>query len=161
MAAARDQAARVLRPEPDDTAEGPSVREPSAAPAESPRAPVAEDTVARRSPESPDKPMIEKPAAVSAAPKSGKRKLVLMVLFTPHPHQYRCGDNASQNDQHPGLVGRNAKKPQRHTGIEQQAEAKEGQQFHLRALKRQAERPGHQPLEKLVNREENDETDQP
>ena len=92
MAAARDQAARILRAEPD-TAEGETARDASAAHAESLRAHLLDETVARRPAETPgnpsvDKPAIEKPAtapaaaAVSAAPKSGKRKLVLMGIGT-------------------------------------------------------------------------------
>ena len=88
MAAARDQAARMLRPEPD-AAQGESARDASVAPAESLRAHASEETVARQPAETPadpsiDKPAIEKPAgapapgAEQAAPKSGKRKLVLM-----------------------------------------------------------------------------------
>src|SRR3954454_9449266 len=87
MAGARDQAARMLRPEPD-AAEGESARD---ALAESLRAHVSEETVARQPAETPanpsiDKPAIEKPAgapapgAEQAAPKSGKRKLVLMGI---------------------------------------------------------------------------------
>src|SRR5216684_329594 len=68
MAAARNQAARILRPEPE--AEGSFARDASAAPA--------------------DQPAIDKPAAPAApaaaadpaAPKSGKRKLVLMGIVT-------------------------------------------------------------------------------
>jgi len=80
MAAARDQAARILRAEPD-AAEGGFARE---VPADSPRSPVSEETVARRSAESPGNPATEKPAtgkppaADAAAPKSGKRKRVMM-----------------------------------------------------------------------------------
>jgi membrane fusion protein, multidrug efflux system len=76
MAAARDQAARILRAEPD-AAEGGFAREVSA---DSPRSPVSEETVARRSAESPANPATEKPAtgappaAIATAPKSGKRK---------------------------------------------------------------------------------------
>jgi membrane fusion protein, multidrug efflux system len=64
MAAARDQAARVLRPE-------------------TLRAHVAEETLPRR-PEAPEQPAIAKPAAepASAAPKSGKRRLVLIGVGT-------------------------------------------------------------------------------
>jgi hypothetical protein len=58
MAAARDRAARILRAEPD-AAEGGFAREVSA---DSPRSPVSEETVARRSAESPGNPAIEKPA---------------------------------------------------------------------------------------------------
>jgi len=81
MAAARDQAARILRPEPDDTAEAESARD--AALAESRRAHASEETVARRPAETPGNPSIDKPAAApaaaatSAASKSGKRRLVV------------------------------------------------------------------------------------
>ena len=83
MAAARDQAARIIRPEPD-TAEGTFVRDASAA--DSPRPHPSEETVARRPAETPDQPAIDKPgsapaaAAQSAAPKSGKRKVVLLGI---------------------------------------------------------------------------------
>jgi membrane fusion protein, multidrug efflux system len=84
MAAARDQAARILRAEPE-MAEGEPVRDTSAALAEALRAKLADETVARLPTES-EKPAIAKPAAApavvaaeSAAPKSGRgRKLVLM-----------------------------------------------------------------------------------
>jgi membrane fusion protein, multidrug efflux system len=87
MAAARDQAARILRSEPD-SAEGASAGDVSAALAESLRAHVSEETVARRPAETPDRPAIEKPAAAPAAPvrpaapKSGKRRLVVMGIGT-------------------------------------------------------------------------------
>jgi membrane fusion protein, multidrug efflux system len=83
MAAARDQAARIIRPEPD-TAEATFVRDASAA--ESPHSHASEETVARRPAETPDQPAIDKPgsapaaAAQSAAPKSGKRKVVLLGI---------------------------------------------------------------------------------
>jgi len=85
MAAARDQAARILRPEPDP-AEGESARDASAELADQLRAHLSEEIVARRHPETPaaDKPAIDKPAAApaaaaqSAASKPGNRKLVLM-----------------------------------------------------------------------------------
>jgi membrane fusion protein (multidrug efflux system) len=88
MAAARDQAARILRTEPD-TAEGEAARDASAALAEQLRAHLSEETVARRPAETPvgpaiEKPAVEKPAAAPAAtaPKSGTRKLVLMGVGT-------------------------------------------------------------------------------
>jgi membrane fusion protein (multidrug efflux system) len=94
MAAARDQAARVLRPE-QDPAEGESARDAaaSAALAESLRAHLTDETVARRPAEVPDRPAIDKPAADkpaaapaapanSAAPKSRKRKRVMMGVGT-------------------------------------------------------------------------------
>jgi membrane fusion protein (multidrug efflux system) len=87
MAAARDQAARILRAEPEP-AEGEAARDAAAALAESLRTHLAEETVARRHAETPDRPAIDKPtidkpaaapAAVAdpAAPKSGRRKMVL------------------------------------------------------------------------------------
>jgi membrane fusion protein (multidrug efflux system) len=87
MAGARDQAARILRPEPDLAGE--TARDTSAALAEALRAHVADETIARRQVETPaavpanDKPAIDKPAtapaaANPAAPKSGKRRLVMM-----------------------------------------------------------------------------------
>ena len=80
MAAARDQAARILRPEPDG-AEG-ELSRAAAAPADHPRSHGSEETVIRRA-EAPVNPAIDTPAgapaaADPAAPKSGKRKLVLM-----------------------------------------------------------------------------------
>jgi len=82
MAVARDQAARILRPEPDPAA-GESPRDASAALAEALRAHLAEETIARRHAETPDRPVADKAAApaaatTSAAPKSGNRKRVLM-----------------------------------------------------------------------------------
>src|SRR6266436_7818648 len=83
MAAARDQAARIIRAEPD-TAEATFVRDASVA--DSPRPHASEETVARRPAETPDQPAIDKPgsapaaAAQSAAPKSGKRKVVLLGI---------------------------------------------------------------------------------
>jgi len=88
MAAARDQAARILRPEPD-TAAKEIARDVSIDLAELPHAQLSEETVARRPAEAPGNPAIDKPAAApaapvaaaaSAAPKSGKRKLVLMGI---------------------------------------------------------------------------------
>jgi len=81
MAAARDQAARILRPEVD-AAEGGSARGASAPPLDQDRPHPPEEPVARRPPEPPVNPAVDKPAAApaapAAAPKSGKRKLVLM-----------------------------------------------------------------------------------
>jgi membrane fusion protein (multidrug efflux system) len=82
MAAARDQAARILRPEAEDE----PVRDVSAALAETLRAHLAEEITARRPVEVPvqDSPAIDKPAAApaaaapSAAPKSGKRKQLVL-----------------------------------------------------------------------------------
>ena len=91
MAAARDQAARILRTEPDDTAEGDDAARDAAALAGQFRAHLSEET-ARRHPETPASPAIEKPAterpaapaaaaaAASAAPKSGKRRWILMGI---------------------------------------------------------------------------------
>jgi membrane fusion protein (multidrug efflux system) len=92
MAAARDQAARILRTEPD-TAEGEAARDASAALAEQLRAHLSEETVARRPAEAPVGPAVEKPAVeqpapapvaapAATAPKSGKRKLALMGVGT-------------------------------------------------------------------------------
>ncbi len=82
MAAARDQAARILRTEPD-TADSESARDASAAPADSIRAQLSDESIARRPAEAPEQPAVAKPAApeasaVSAAPKPGKRKFVLI-----------------------------------------------------------------------------------
>jgi membrane fusion protein (multidrug efflux system) len=92
MAAARDQAARIFRPGPH-TADDETGRDPGAALAETLRAHVADETVARRPAEAPgfDKPASEKPSVDTpsadkpaidkpAAPKSGKRKVVLMGI---------------------------------------------------------------------------------
>jgi membrane fusion protein, multidrug efflux system len=88
MAAARDQAARMLRPEPE-TAEGETARDASAALAEQLRAQIT-DEARRRPAETPSQPVPDKPAAaptappasaVSAAPKAPKRKkLILMSI---------------------------------------------------------------------------------
>ncbi len=82
MAAARDQAARIVRTGPE-TAEGEVARDNSAHLAEQLRTHVAEET--RRLPaEPPASPATEKPAAppanaaAQAEPKSGKRKFVMM-----------------------------------------------------------------------------------
>jgi membrane fusion protein (multidrug efflux system) len=85
MAGARDQAARIIRSEPD-TAEGDDVARDTAALAEQLRAHLSDETGRRRAeaPMSPaiEKPAVEKPAApaAAAAPKSGKRRLVLMGI---------------------------------------------------------------------------------
>jgi membrane fusion protein (multidrug efflux system) len=82
MAAARDQAARVVRVG-QDTAGGDPVRDSSVAVADQLRTPIAEEVVARRPAETPDKPVTEQPAIIAAATaapaaaKAGKRKLVL------------------------------------------------------------------------------------
>src|ERR1700736_2798178 len=83
MAAARDQAARIIRSEPE-TAEGEAARDNSAHLADQLRTHVAEETK-RRPAELPASPA-EQPAAPSAdvadtaASKSGKRKFVMMGL---------------------------------------------------------------------------------
>jgi len=83
MAAARDQAARILRPEPNP-AEGEPLRDASAALAESLRAQLSEET-ARRPLEVPERPAVGQPpaaatvAAGTAAPKSGKRKKMVLM----------------------------------------------------------------------------------
>jgi membrane fusion protein, multidrug efflux system len=83
MAAARDQAARVLRAEAEDAAAQPT-RE-AVARAEPVRADVA-DEAKRRPVETPASPPADKPAsappasAAPSAPKSGKRKFVLMGI---------------------------------------------------------------------------------
>jgi len=82
MAAARDQAARIVRVEPD-TAED-VARDVAAAPLDTLRAHLAEETVARRTSETPDRPATDAPSGApavapgSASPKSGKRKPVLI-----------------------------------------------------------------------------------
>ncbi len=82
MAAARDQAARILRSEPD-RAESGVARDVSESPAEQLGSDPSEETVGRRPAEAPDQPAFDQPAAAPAAssePKSGKRKLVLMGI---------------------------------------------------------------------------------
>jgi membrane fusion protein (multidrug efflux system) len=84
MAAARDQAARILRTEPD-TVEVEAAREGSAALPDPIRAQVSDETVARRPAEAPEKPAVAKPPApeapaASAPPKPGKRKMVLIGI---------------------------------------------------------------------------------
>jgi membrane fusion protein (multidrug efflux system) len=82
MAAARDQAARIVRVEPDTAGDEPS-HDAAAILAEQLRGHLADETVSRRPAETPDKTVTEKPAAApamsanAAAPKPGKRKLVL------------------------------------------------------------------------------------
>jgi membrane fusion protein, multidrug efflux system len=85
MAAARDQAARILRSEPDAADSGFARDTSAAAPVEQARSDLSEEPVARRPAEAPDQPAIEPAAAPAAAavstePKSGKRKLVLMGI---------------------------------------------------------------------------------
>jgi membrane fusion protein (multidrug efflux system) len=77
MAAVRDQAARILRPEPE-TADGAALRDDASALAESLRTHVAEETK-RRPAETPVAPAADEAAAASAAPKSGNRKKFVMV----------------------------------------------------------------------------------
>lgn len=72
MAAARDQAARILRPKPD-VAEG----SPDAT-VDHLRSQASDEPAVGRSAEAPVAPGIDKPAGAPAAPKSGKRKLVMM-----------------------------------------------------------------------------------
>jgi membrane fusion protein, multidrug efflux system len=82
MAAARDQAARILHPEPDKAESG-IARDLSESPAEQLGSDPSEETVGRRPAEAPDQPAVDQPAAAPAAssePKSGKRKLVLMGI---------------------------------------------------------------------------------
>src|SRR5437899_2987360 len=87
MAAARDQAARIFRPEPD-RAESGIARDVSESPGEQAGSDASEQTVGRRPAEAPDQPAIDQPAAalaadadaVSTEPKSGRRKLVLMGI---------------------------------------------------------------------------------
>src|SRR2546430_1778557 len=66
MAAARDQAARVLRPEPD-AAEDAFARDRSEATAEQSRAHPSEEVVARRPAEAPGNPATSTPNAPAAA----------------------------------------------------------------------------------------------
>jgi membrane fusion protein (multidrug efflux system) len=83
MAAARDHAARIVRSEPD-AAEGESARDSGMARAESLRAHLADETIARHPAETPNGPAVEKPAAApaaaaSVAPKSGNRKKAVLM----------------------------------------------------------------------------------
>jgi membrane fusion protein, multidrug efflux system len=86
MAVLRDQTARVLRPDAVETpapAGGDAATETSVALAEQLRSHVAEETK-RRPSEAPETPVTDKPAAApdapaaAGAPKSGKRKFVMM-----------------------------------------------------------------------------------
>jgi membrane fusion protein, multidrug efflux system len=84
MAAARDQAARVVRTGPE-TAEDEVSRDAAAQLAEQLRTHVAEETK-RRPAEAPAGPATEHPAAppagtAAAAPKSGKRKFIMIGVF--------------------------------------------------------------------------------
>jgi membrane fusion protein (multidrug efflux system) len=81
MAAARDQAARVLRPEAD-VAGGEAAREASVAIADSIRAQLSDET-ARRSVEAPERPVTKPAEETSTAPaasKASKRKFVFMGI---------------------------------------------------------------------------------
>jgi membrane fusion protein (multidrug efflux system) len=90
MAAARDQAARIVRPE-QDPAESAFARDGSEAAADQTRAHASEEVVARRTAEAPANPATTNPAtnkpgapaaaADPAAPKSGKRKFVMMGIL--------------------------------------------------------------------------------
>jgi membrane fusion protein, multidrug efflux system len=94
MATARDQAARILRPEQGQE-ESEAGREESPAPSEPLRTHVVEDTkrrpaetpVARgldkpaAAPRAPEAPAAPDSAAETAAPKSGKRKIMLIGIF--------------------------------------------------------------------------------
>jgi membrane fusion protein, multidrug efflux system len=80
MAVARDQAARMLRSEPE-TADGAAARDDASVLAESLRAHVAEETK-RRPAETPVTPALDQPAvasATSAAPKPGNRKKLILM----------------------------------------------------------------------------------
>jgi membrane fusion protein (multidrug efflux system) len=79
MAAARDQAARVLRAEPN-AADTDSARDASAILAESVRAHLSDETVSRHPAEVPERPVVAKPlaSARSAAPKPAGRKVILI-----------------------------------------------------------------------------------
>jgi membrane fusion protein, multidrug efflux system len=81
MAAARDQAARIVRAEPE-TGEDQEVREVAANPGEQLR-PQIPDEARRRSAEAPATPAPDQtaPPAASAPPKPGKRKFVMFGLI--------------------------------------------------------------------------------
>jgi membrane fusion protein (multidrug efflux system) len=81
MAAARDQAARILRSEPG-AAEDVTAKDASAALADSLRAHVSDESIARRTGDAPEKPATGNPAApesATTAPKSGKRKKMILI----------------------------------------------------------------------------------
>ena len=86
MAAARDQAARVVRTGPDNASEDDVSRDATAQLADQLRTHVAEETK-RRPVETPAGPATGQPslppagAAPAAAPKSGKRKFIMMGVF--------------------------------------------------------------------------------
>jgi membrane fusion protein, multidrug efflux system len=80
MAAARDQAARILRTGPD-AAESEPAQEASAATADSIRAQPSEEAASRRTAELPEKPAVARPspaASAAKAKKPAKRKMMLM-----------------------------------------------------------------------------------
>ena len=82
MAATRDQAARIRRPEPDPSEDG-AAREASAALAESLRAHLSDDAVARHPAEAPARPATDAPTVPviqAAAPKTGRRRAVLVSI---------------------------------------------------------------------------------
>jgi membrane fusion protein (multidrug efflux system) len=82
MAAARDQAARVIRSGPE-VVEGDAVRDTSVQPAEQLRGPATEEAK-RRPAETPASPAPEQPAApaqVAAAAKPAKRRFVMMGVL--------------------------------------------------------------------------------
>jgi membrane fusion protein (multidrug efflux system) len=86
MAAARDQAARIVRSGLDaDEGQSPDASSPSPSPSpsshvESLRASPADDPAVRRAPDVPGAGKPATDAAAAAAPKSGKRKFVLMGI---------------------------------------------------------------------------------
>src|SRR5579872_6844038 len=82
MAAARDQAARVLRTEPN-SADNDSRHESPAVMADQIRAQLSDDPVARRPADVPEHPAVAPPAApeapaAAAAPKPARRRFVLI-----------------------------------------------------------------------------------
>ena len=77
MAAARDQAARILRTGPD-AAESEPAQEASAATADSIRAQPSDEAAPRRTAELPEKPAVARPAPAAKAKKPAKRKMMLM-----------------------------------------------------------------------------------
>jgi membrane fusion protein, multidrug efflux system len=86
MAAARDQAARVLRAE-QNPVEGDAAREASVAAADSVRHNASDEATARRHSEAPERPAVTRPAvaetpASAAAPKRGKRRWVFTGIAT-------------------------------------------------------------------------------
>jgi membrane fusion protein (multidrug efflux system) len=86
MAAARDQAARFIRAEPDTTGDD-QVGDSSVVVADQPRTPFTEDVVARRQAKTADAPAIAQPVVAAAPPadaaatKPRKRKLVLLGIL--------------------------------------------------------------------------------